>query len=444
MGPDPMEIAAQGENDAGRERRVMAHLGLSAGDPNSTVPPAADEDDLRMSSLDLSTYDEERQDANLVRLFLLQRDVILRWRDEFRADGGSMDLRSLSVLTPFPITRVQLCNIVDGTDPQLTARMNGKIGVALAFNPSTDLFDVRLDDDRPSDDARQISIHNLAQEAPPMRLQAFQDLVAQGQLVCLKISRLGALRGGLRRSGGRQVLTISYSWQGKDDPDSTNDRLGAVAAHLEEHPDIDLVWWDYPCLPQKTARLTKTEMENRYFTDILRQHVNIIYLSTPVLSIVNSIYAQRFWPQFEFFLATRVVSRDGFQHSGVRSFVRGIQSLRGVSSDGDPGNLRAKWQSLSTGEAVDILNQSDVTVTNQSDKVTLLGKLPRLETELAGLDLPFPRWITSVLEKQRARDKRDRAREKKERAMAEEIDLKERDIKPAFAKGVFGSIHRAR
>ena len=56
------------------------HLGLSADDPDSTVPPAAGEDDLGMTSLDLSTYDEERQDANLVRLFLLPRDVILRWR----------------------------------------------------------------------------------------------------------------------------------------------------------------------------------------------------------------------------------------------------------------------------------------------------------------------------------------------------------------------------
>ena len=121
---------------------------------------AADEDDLRMASLDLSTYDEERQDED-IRLFLLPRDVIIRWRDEFHADRrGSMDLRSLSALSRFPITRVRLCNIVDGTDPQLTARMNDKTGVALAFNHSAGLFDVRLDDDRPSDDTRQISIHN--------------------------------------------------------------------------------------------------------------------------------------------------------------------------------------------------------------------------------------------------------------------------------------------
>ena len=170
-----------------RERRQMAHLGLSAGDPNSTVPPAADEDDLRMTSLDLSTYDEERQDENLVRLFLLPRDVILRWWEEFQADRGSvMDLKNLSVLSPFPITRVRLCNVVDGTDPQLTARMNDKTGVALAFNHSTGLFDVRLDDDRPSDDTRQISIHNLVQEAPPMRLEAVRDLAGPRFLSCVQ------------------------------------------------------------------------------------------------------------------------------------------------------------------------------------------------------------------------------------------------------------------
>ena len=88
-------------------------------------------------SLDLPRYDEERQDTTSRRLFLRRRDVILRWREEFRAERlGSMDLRSLCLLSPFPITRrVRLCNVVDGPNPQLTSRMNGKIGVAFAFTP---------------------------------------------------------------------------------------------------------------------------------------------------------------------------------------------------------------------------------------------------------------------------------------------------------------------
>ena len=51
----------------------------------------------------------------------------------------------------------------------------------------------------------------------------------------------------------------------------------------------------------------------------------------------------------------------------------------------------------------------------------------------------------SVIGETRARDKRDRAREEKERAMAEEIDLKDREIEPVpIARGGFGSVHRAK
>ena len=42
------------------------------------------------TGLGLSTYDQERQDGNLVRLFLLPRDVVIRWWGEFQADRGSV------------------------------------------------------------------------------------------------------------------------------------------------------------------------------------------------------------------------------------------------------------------------------------------------------------------------------------------------------------------
>ena len=67
--------------------------------------------------------------------------------------------------------------------------------------------------------------------------------------------------------------------------------------------------------------------------------------------------------------------------------------------------------------------------------------LKDIETEVLGMRND----LRSVLEKQRARDKRDRAREEKERAMAEEIDLKDREIQPEpIARGGFGSVHRAK
>ena len=145
------------------------------------------------------------------------------------------------------------------------------------------------------------------------------------------MNRTAALRGELR-TGACKVLAISYPWQGFGDPDSTGDRVAAVAAHLEEHPEIDAVWWDYMCVPQNTnipdwtGKVTtpypttykKNIFEKAYFEAMIDHGgVNLIYLGAFVLSIVNSLYIQRFWTQFEYLLATRTVTRAGFQTSYV-------------------------------------------------------------------------------------------------------------------------------
>ena len=49
------------------------------------------------------------------------------------------------------------------------------------------------------------------------------------------------------------VLAISYSWQGFGDPDSTGDRLQAIADFLQGRIDLNFVWWDFPC-----SRRTRT------------------------------------------------------------------------------------------------------------------------------------------------------------------------------------------
>ena len=52
--------------------------------------------------------------------------------------------------------------------------------------------------------------------------------------------------------------------------------------------------------------------------------------------------------------------------------------------------LQKKWTNVATAVAVAILAEKDVTVTNQSDKDFLLGKLPYLEKELMALAKDVP------------------------------------------------------
>ena len=208
-------------------------------------------------------------------------------------------------------------------------------------------------------------------------IPVFQELCEEGALVRLKFSNIDALRGSLRN-----VLAVSYSWQGRGDPDSTRDRLLATAAFLETQPQLAYVWWDYPCLPQTTESREKTEAEDDYFKAILNGGgVNIIYLGAKVLSILTSLYTQRFWTQFEYILANRFLTADGFQFSPERSSAVGIQSLKG-SGASQAQALSDKWAHVSTEDAVDMLGQPDVTVTNASDKEDQLGKLGKLNGEV--------------------------------------------------------------
>lgn len=226
-------------------------------------------------------------------------------------------------------------------------------------------------------------------------LPVFQDLRKQGQLRSLVVNRSAALRGELR-TGACKVLAISYPWQGHNDPDSTGDRVAAVAAHLEEHPEIDAVWWDYMCVPQNTDCYKKNAFETLYFQAMINHGgVNLIYLGAFVLSIVNSLYIQRFWTQFEYLLATRTVTCVGFQTSYDRSFVRCIQSLKSSTAE-QKAALQKKWTNVATAVAVAILGEKDVTVTNQSDKEFLLGKLPDLEVELMALAMDVPELAAAL------------------------------------------------
>ena len=244
---------------------------------------------------------------------------------------------------------------------------------------------------------------------PGAHLPVYQDLRKKiDDLKCIKVDKLDALRNG----GLEGVLAVSYTWESHGVPDSEGARLRAVALYLQEHPEIHSVWFDFMCLPQNTNQpdkktgdmpevpypvdYTRNEFEEAYFDFILKNAVNILYLSASVLSIVNAHYLQRFWPQFEYYLGTRDVCKGGFRPSKRRSVVRCIESQEGTD-DATALQLQAKWHELSAGQAKQKLTKRDVAAANNSDKEIMAGKLEELEKYLAELvrDLPDPPEIAA-------------------------------------------------
>jgi hypothetical protein len=59
---------------------------------------------------------------------------------------------------------------------------------------------------------------------------------------------------------------------------------------LREHPEVELVWYDWCCLPQGK----RSPDDDRIFRAMLR-NVNLMYLSASCLLLVDMMYGTRFW-----------------------------------------------------------------------------------------------------------------------------------------------------
>ena len=223
-------------------------------------------------------------------------------------------------------------------------------------------------------------------------LVVFQDLRKANKLQVVKVDKQDVLKGYLRGKGkgSCKLLAISYPWEGLGNPDSTGERIEVVARFLQANTQVEYVWWDFMCMPQNTNwqdyqpekqyrnKFIKNEFEKLYFDMMLdRGDINLVYLGAHVLSITNSLYLNKFWTQYEYFLATRVVTNRGFEVSYHRSYVRCIESLKDLT-EVQEDSMRAKWGEATTEGAIKVLEQNDVPATNFSDK-RLLAKLLSFE-----------------------------------------------------------------
>merc|ERR1712050_341630 len=117
----------------------------------------------------------------------------------------------------------------------------------------------------------------------------------------------------------------------------------------------------------------RTPKDQRLFKETL-PHINLLYLTTSVLILLDLSYLSRFWTQFEAWLSMQVPFADGLrpaQKSERRFTIMPILNGNSILGEG----LCSTWEKKSPEEAVEVLAEDDVDVTSKSDKKEQLEKL---------------------------------------------------------------------
>jgi hypothetical protein len=125
----------------------------------------------------------------------------------------------------------------------------------------------------------------------------------------------------------------------------------------------------------------RTKAEALRFQRML-SNVNLMYLGTSVLILLELSYLSWFWTQFEAWLAMQEATPDGLRSAGVAARPRHRTRWTIVTiyngTDLTKQQLVEMWASRTPAEAIEVLKKPDVEVTNASDKEAQLEKLAQL------------------------------------------------------------------
>ena len=150
-------------------------------------------------------------------------------------------------------------------------------------------------------------------------------------------------------------------------------QLKAIQAHLDQHPEIKYVYYDYSCLPQGE----QTEEERNDFRRMLSE-MRMLYLGASVLLLVDLSCLSRFWTQLEAWLSLQMCTPDGLAPASAearRCTIVPIYNANDYIKDALVDTCM--WSSKTPAEAYDILARPDVMVTNMSDKDAQLPRISR-------------------------------------------------------------------
>ena len=206
-----------------------------------------------------------------------------------------------------------------------------------------------------------------------IQLPRMQELRAARLLVKRQIELKAAFHGeGLIR----KILFVSHRWEEMKMPDRTGAQLQAMQHHLRAHSEIELVWFDYACMPQNWAPQGledgRSDEDNTQF-GLMLQSITDLYLTSSVLILLDFQYHGRFWCLMEAWCAMMTATADG-----VRAATRSEQRYtivcihRAVGREEHNVAMLEELLSRTPNEMFRLLKSADVSVTNTRDKETML------------------------------------------------------------------------
>jgi hypothetical protein len=175
---------------------------------------------------------------------------------------------------------------------------------------------------------------------------------------------------------------ISHRWITPEHPDPECTKLRKLQKELSGS-SVKYLWLDWTCAPQWMCG-GRTEEEEIEFRRTLENILPFIFLGCRVFIMYERIYNQRFWPNVECWIATKMPTSDGLlpaTNNRLRIQVYGISSAKGKDA-GSRSFLLSAWHSKPASEAIAALSQEDILVTNQRDKEINLKVIASLDQQI--------------------------------------------------------------
>ena len=180
-------------------------------------------------------------------------------------------------------------------------------------------------------------------------------------------------------------------WQRTDQPDPDGHQLEALRRYLLSHREIKYVWYDWCCMPshaveslENGAGASASTANEEDDAHKMLQNVSMLYLGCQVLILLESTSQRRFWCQYEAWLAMQQCTADGLApavldaalDSTRRFFVMALGDARQAGTQ-LYNTLVKIWHGRAAVDVRGILNQPDLAVTHERDR---LGQLQTLAT----------------------------------------------------------------
>jgi hypothetical protein len=234
------------------------------------------------------------------------------------------------------------------------------------------------------------------------QLQRMQEMRDSKLLVKVLIDLNDAFQGkGLIES----VLFVSHRWEDPATPDETGAQLAAIKAHLLDHPEIQFVWFDYSCMPQRSSGLSpdeddRTPAEKAEF-DLMLTAIADLYLTAKVLILLDTMYRSRFWTTMEGWCAMQKVTPQGVRPARAGESRVTVVCIHNATQKDREALL--EMSNKTPAEMSKFLASPDVAVTNKKDKVTMLpivGKTDEHVREMmSGIQIAIPEAHEAELRK---------------------------------------------